>query len=397
MKEARLKKKKAILAVLWAALAAWQMQVAAASAVLFQYQNKADSRKKRTAERAHYLSKLTEGRDEECISQLRLNKESFDYLCDLLRVRGLLKDTHEVTVEEEVAACLHILAYAVKNRTIASRFLRSGETVSRHFHGVLNAILTLAPNFVKQSNIYTSAGPSNFKDCIGAIDGTHIPAFLPVQSQSAYRNRKGTLTQNVLAACGFDLKFQYVLPGWEGSATDARVLQNALTRGDPLVVPPGRYYLMDAGFANAPGFLAPYRGVRYHLKDHRGRTPQDPKELFNKRHSQARNVIERAFGLLKGRFAILRTAPQYDFIHQVSIVHACCTLHNFILEQNYEFDDTEETSAEDAVQNEEGGSEVDLAGVFRPYSQRERDEWHAFRDNFANNLWEEYHMNMTHG
>ncbi|RWR98177.1 protein ALP1-like protein [Cinnamomum micranthum f. kanehirae] len=328
------------------------MQVAAASAVLFQYQNKADSRKKRTAERAHYLSKLTEGRDEECISQLRLNKESFDYLCDLLRVRGLLKDTRDVTVEEEVAACLHILAHAVKNRTIASRFLRSGETVSRHFHGVLHAILTLAPNFVKQSNIYTSAGPSNFK---------------------------------------------YVLPGWEGSATDARVLQNALTRGDPLVVPPGRYYLVDAGFANAPGFLAPYRGVRYHLKDHRGRTPQDPKELFNKRHSQARNVIERAFGLLKGRFAILRTTPQYDFIHQVSIVHACCTLHNFILEQNYEFDDTEETSAKDAVQNEEGGSEVDLCGVFRPYSQRERDEWHAFRDNFANNLWEEYHMNMTHG
>ena len=125
------------------------MQVAAVAVVFFQYQNKSESRVKRSAKRAHYLSKLTEGRDEECISQLSLNKASFDYLCDLLRVRGQLKDTREVTVEAEVTACLHILAHAVKNRTIASRFMRSGETVSRHFHGVLNAILTLAPNFIK--------------------------------------------------------------------------------------------------------------------------------------------------------------------------------------------------------------------------------------------------------
>ena len=79
------------------------MQVAAVAAIIFQNQNKSKSRKKRSTERAHYLSKLTGGRDDECISQLRLNKACFDYLCDLLRVRGLLKDTHEVTVEEEVA------------------------------------------------------------------------------------------------------------------------------------------------------------------------------------------------------------------------------------------------------------------------------------------------------
>ncbi|XXG56249.1 hypothetical protein AAC387_Pa03g3718 [Persea americana] len=27
-------------------------------------------------------------------------------------------------------------------------------------------------------------------------------------------------------------------------------------------MPPGRFYLVDAGYTNAPGFLAPYRGVR---------------------------------------------------------------------------------------------------------------------------------------
>ena len=87
---------------------------------------------------------------------------------------------------------------------------------------------------------------------------------------------------------------------------------------------------MDAGYTNAPGFLAPYRGVHCHLSEHRGRDPQNAKELFNKRHSQARNVVERAFGIMKSRFGILRIAPQYCTDTQVKIVTACAVLRNFI-------------------------------------------------------------------
>ena len=47
---------------------------------------------------------------------------------------------------------------------------------------------------------------------------------------ASYRNRKGFLSQNVLAACSFDLQFIYILSGWEGSAHDAKVLNDALTR-----------------------------------------------------------------------------------------------------------------------------------------------------------------------
>ncbi|RWR86070.1 putative nuclease HARBI1 isoform X1 [Cinnamomum micranthum f. kanehirae] len=68
-------------------------------------------------------------------------------------------------------------------------------------------------------------------------------------------------------ACGFDMKFHYVLAGWEGSATDATVLWSTLNRGDRLKVPDGKFYLLDAGYSNQPGFLTPYRGVRYHLKE----------------------------------------------------------------------------------------------------------------------------------
>ena len=50
--------------------------------------------------------------------------------------------------------------------------------------------------------------------------------------------KKSHLSQNVMGVCSFDHKFQYVLAGWEGSATDSRVLALALSRLNPIVVSP---------------------------------------------------------------------------------------------------------------------------------------------------------------
>ncbi|KAF7143758.1 hypothetical protein RHSIM_Rhsim05G0162300 [Rhododendron simsii] len=60
-------------------------------------------------------------------------------------------------------------------------------------------------------------------------DGTHIEAWVSHRRQVAYRGRKSTITQNVMAACSFDMKFPFMLPGWEGSTHDGRVFQSAVT------------------------------------------------------------------------------------------------------------------------------------------------------------------------
>jgi hypothetical protein len=62
---------------------------------------------------------------------------------------------------------------------------------------------------------------------------------VPQRIQAAFRGRKHQTTQNILAAVDFDLKFTYVLAGWEGSAHDATILADALERQDGLVVPQG--------------------------------------------------------------------------------------------------------------------------------------------------------------
>ncbi|KAK4409469.1 hypothetical protein Sango_0019900 [Sesamum angolense] len=154
-------------------------------------------------------------------------------------------------------------------------------------------------------------------DFVGAMDGILVPAWVPQIDQNRYRSRKGRLAQNILAICDFDMNFTYVYAGWEGSAADARVLNHAISQDPTFPFPP----------------IASYRGTRCHLAEYRGngrryRTPQD---LFNHAHSRLRNVIERCFGVLKKRFPILQWGmPSYLLQHQVDIVIACCTLHNFI-------------------------------------------------------------------
>ena len=98
-------------------------------------------------------------------------------------------------------------------------------------------------------------------------------------------------------------------------------------------MPSNTYYLVDSRYTNCLGFLAPYRGTRYHLNLWRGNTPTDYKELYNLRHSSARNTIERALGLLKKRWAILRTTSFYEGKTETRIINACCILHYFIRDE----------------------------------------------------------------
>jgi hypothetical protein len=148
-------------------------------------------------------------------------------------------------------------------------------------------------------------------------------------NQPRFRNRKGYTSQNVLAAVGFDLEFLFVATGFEGSAADMRVLQWAFTNGD-FRVPSGRRYLGDLGYANTERFLTPFRGVSYHLQEFRGRAYQNEKQLYNHRHAQLRQVVERAFGVLKKRLTILDKRSFYSFRMQRRIVMAACIIQNGI-------------------------------------------------------------------
>ncbi|KAL3614347.1 hypothetical protein CASFOL_042421 [Castilleja foliolosa] len=269
----------------------------------------------------------------------RMYPNVFLKLCAILREKTLLEDTRYICVEEMLASFLQIVGQNTRYCVIRNTFGRSQFSTSENFHRILKALNTIAPTLMAKpgSSVPAKIKESTrlfpfFKDCIGAIDGTHIPAMVRGRDVSSYRNRHGKISQNVLAACNFDLEFMYVLSGWEGSAHDSKILNDAITRRNGLKVAQGKYFLVDCGFPNRRQFLAPFRGVRYHLQDFagQGNDPVNEKELFNLRHASLRNVIERIFGIFKSRFTIFKTAPPFLYNTQAELVLACAALHNFL-------------------------------------------------------------------
>jgi len=298
----------------------------------------------------------------------RMDKQSFARLVILLRSAGL-QDTPHISVEEKILVHIQVCV-GLSNRQIAHRFQHSGQTGFKIVREILvvmryiNQVFMVVPDENTPTSSVISDNPkfaAFFGNCIGALDGTMIPAVVTGADAAggAFRNRKGVISQNVLGVVNFDMTFQYILGGWEGSAHDSRVLMDAKDKGLPFVL--GKFHLGDAGYALTMRCLVPYRGVRYHLKvcflnysfiisgniqsrqewERAGLRPANKEELFNLRHASLRNVIERAYGVIKKRFPALRSMASYPFHVQVDIVMSCFMLHNFIRrnkEYNDEFD-----------------------------------------------------------
>ncbi|XP_057797082.1 uncharacterized protein LOC131013093 [Salvia miltiorrhiza] len=290
----------------------------------------------RIPDQIKHLNRMVGLTDIDCMANLRMDRNTFGRLCLLLRQLGGLTDGRFVSVEEQVAMFISILAHHQKNRIIGFNFSRSSQTISHYLHVVLKGILKLHGIFLaKPQPVPEDSNDPRwkwFKGCLGALDGTYINIVVPNVDKPRYRSRKGTICTNTLAVCDRNMKFVYILTGWEGSAADSRVLRDAVNRVHGLKVPRGNYYLCDNGYANSEGFLSPYKGVRYHLKEWGPESvrPQNAKEMFNMRHTKARNVIERAFGLMKMRWAILRSASYYPVHVHNRLVMCCFLLHNFI-------------------------------------------------------------------
>ena len=97
------------------------------------------------------------------------------------------------------------------------------------------------------------------------------------------------------------------------------------------------------------------------------------------RHSSARNVIERTFGLLKLRWGIIRNGSYYPIDTQIGIILACCYLHNLIRQQMSA--DPFEPQV-DAFLEHEGNT---LGVIDRTELST---EWMEFRDVLASMMWD---------
>ena len=92
----------------------------------------------------------------------------------------------------------------------------------------------------------------------------------------------------------------------------------------------GKYYLVDKGYPDRKSYLLPYPKTRYHKSQFENEPPKNERETFNRWHSSLRSCIERCFGVLKQRWKILRSMPQFSIETQIRIMVATFALHNYI-------------------------------------------------------------------
>ncbi|XP_058770478.1 uncharacterized protein LOC131644069 [Vicia villosa] len=234
-----------------------------------------------------WINEILNGHTVRCMLAFRMDRTLFTQLCEELQSKYGLQSSKRTTVVEKVCIFVYTLAMGAFNRDVRKRFQHSGETISRAFHEVLEAISGrnrgyqgLARDIIRPKDPTFQYVPPHianderympyFKYCIGCIDG--ITACIPEAEQMRYRGRKGITTFNVMASCDFDMCFTFISIGWEGSAHDTR-----------------RYYLVDKAYHDKEGYLVRYPKIKYHLSQFEYESPTNAQEAFNREHSSLRS------------------------------------------------------------------------------------------------------------
>lgn len=115
---------------------------------------------------------------------------------------------------------------------------------------------------------------------------------------------------------------------------DARVFRNSpiyqriINERNPLLLPE-EHILGDSAYPLMMNVMTPFKDTG-HLTNAQSR--------YNTKLSSIRSVIERTFGLLKGKFRRLKYMDITDFNLGNKMIAAACVLHNFI-QDNIDYDD----------------------------------------------------------
>ena len=141
---------------------------------------------------------------------------------------------HCISVEKRLAITLWFLASNADFRTIGHLFGISKASVSLISRDVCRAIVRiLLPIYIFPSDSRLKHAMEGFQkrgfpqECVGAIDGTHIPIEAPRENASDYHNRKGWHSIILQGTVDHKGLFINVCIGWPGRVHYACVFKNS--------------------------------------------------------------------------------------------------------------------------------------------------------------------------
>ena len=280
---------------------------------------------------------------------LRVYPDLFEDMVDRLSPYLKRKDTRlrpSLSVGLKLAVTLRMFASGADYASLQYSFRVSKSAISHFVPEVCDAIIAVyLSQYVKLPQTPDEwkavadqfALRWNYHNCLGAIDGKHVPIRKPKGGGSAYFNYKKFHSIVLMAVADANYKFLYVNVGAEGSAGDGGTWQicslalklEGNTAGLPDdaclphdTVPIPYHFVADDAFALKPWLMKPYSHQSQAVKE----------RLFSYRLSRARRTVENAFGLLQMRWRIFGTTMQQDVNTVKKIVMCGVVLHNLALE-----------------------------------------------------------------
>ena len=188
------------------------------------YSSNFDKKKRRTSILSghEYTKEILSGHSAVLQRHFRMPPNTLNKLQEWLFDHTKLAPSRAIGIAEKIAIFICSVGYSISNKRICNRFQHLGDTVSRYYYKVSNALVILyrktvqLPKSPYLTPLYILSSPKftpYFDNCLGVLDGIHISIHVPAADCIPWRNRKGELTQNVLAVYGFDILFHYILPG----------------------------------------------------------------------------------------------------------------------------------------------------------------------------------------
>ena len=251
---------------------------------------------------------------------------------------------------QQVAITIWCLATPAEYRTIAHLFGVARSTVCEIIHNTCSAIVeNLMSTYIRfprcdklekvTEHFLTKWG---VPQCVGAIDGCHVPIAAPVGNHSDYYNCKEFYSMLLQGIVDTDYCFLDICIGWPGSVHDACVFVHSpiyiATEEDLLPDKP-----MSINGVNVPLFLIGDSAYPLHTwlmkpLPQSGILTNEMKQ-YNYRICRARIVVENAYGRLKACCQRLMKRNDMHVNHIPNMIAAACILHNLCEIHNEYFND----------------------------------------------------------
>ena len=236
-----------------------------------------------------------------------------------------------------------------------------------------------------------------FPGMLGSLDCMHWKwKNCPTAWAGQYTGRCGSPTIILEAVADYDLWIWHAYFGMPGTNNDINVLESShlisnLAQG---IAPPANYVIQgkeyNIGYYLADSIYPKWSNIVQTI--HEPRTMK--KKYFAMKQEACRKDVERAFGVLQARFAIVAGPARFwrkDVLHD--IMRACIIMHNMIIEDERDLNEIITDTMEAPIPEVE--MVVDDNTRFQEFFARHRqikdkDVHIALRNALIDHLWEKY-------